>query len=226
MKKNILLIAFICITTTSIAQIHEIGIMAGGSNYIGDIGSEYYINPNSFMGGVIYKWNVNPRISYRGTFAFTQLKADDANATNQERLNRGINFKNSLKEIAIGLEFNYFEYNLDDFSKTKTPYLLVEIAAFNYKTIVSGTDESNYEYETNTSFAIPFGVGYKTKLFGDFAIALELKARYTIVDDLDFNNDKIDSLKFGNPNTNDWYIFSGFNLVYTFGRPPCYSTPY
>ncbi len=200
--------------------------MAGGSNYIGDIGSEYYINPNSFMGGVIYKWNVNPRISYRGTFAFTQLKADDANATNQERLNRGINFKNSLKEIAIGLEFNYFEYNLDDFSKTKTPYLLVEIAAFNYKTIVSGTDESNYEYETNTSFAIPFGVGYKTKLFGDFAIALELKARYTFVDDLDFNNDKIDSLKFGNPNTNDWYIFSGFNLVYTFGRPPCYSTPY
>ncbi|GGK55495.1 MULTISPECIES: type IX secretion system protein PorG [Flavobacteriaceae] len=226
MKKNIVLIAFICITTSSFAQIHEIGILAGGSNYIGDIGSEYYINPNSFMGGVIYKWNVNPRISYRGTFTFTQLIADDANATNQARLNRGINFKNSLKELALGLEFNYFEYNLDDFSKTKTPYLLVEIAAFNYKTIVSGTDESNYEYETNTSFAIPFGVGYKTKLFGDFAIALELKARYTFVDNLDFNNDKIDSLKFGNPNSNDWYIFSGFNLVYTFGRPPCYSTPY
>lgn len=226
MKKKILLIAFICITTTSVAQIHEIGIMVGGSNYIGDIGSEYYINPNSFMGGVIYKWNVNPRISYRGTFAFTQLKGDDANATNQERFNRGINFKNSLKELAIGLEFNYFEYNLDDFRKTKTPYLLVEIAAFNYKTIVSGTDESNYEYKTNTSFAIPFGVGYKTKLFGDFAIAIELKARYTFVDNLDFNNDEIDSLKFGNPNSNDWYIFSGFNLVYTFGRPPCYSTPY
>ena len=48
----------------------------------------------------------------------------------------------------------------------------------------------------------------------------------SIVDDIDFNNDKIDSLNFGNPNTNDWYIFSGFNLVYTFGRPPCYSTPY
>lgn len=226
MKNNILLIAFICITTTSVAQIHEIGIMAGGSNYIGDIGPEYYVNPNSFMGGVIYKWNVNPRISYRGTFTFTQLKADDADATNQARLNRNISFKNTLKELAIGLEFNYFEYNLDDFRKTKTPYLLVEIAAFNYKTIESGTDASNYEYGTNTSFAVPFGLGYKTKLVGDFAIALEIRARYTFVDNIDYNNPNIDTLKFGNPNSNDWYIFTGFNLVYSFGRPPCYATPY
>ena len=47
----------------------------------------------------------------------------------------------------------------------------------------------------NDLIRISPGVGYKTKLFGDFAIALELKARYTFVDDLDFNNDKIDSLK-------------------------------
>jgi hypothetical protein len=226
MKKNILLIAFICITTSSVAQIHEIGIMAGGSNYIGDIGPEYYVNPNSFMGGVIYKWNVNPRISYRGTFTFAQLAADDANATNQQRLNRGLNFKNSLKELAIGLEFNYFEYNLDDFRKTNTPYLLVEIAAFNYSVAVKEISPNNYEYDSKTSFAVPFGVGYKTKLVGDFALAIELRARYTFVDDIDYNNSKISSLQFGNPDSNDWYIFSGINLVYTFGRPPCYSTPY
>ncbi|UMB59101.1 DUF6089 family protein [Lutibacter sp. A80] len=226
MKHNILLITFICITTTSISQIHEIGIMAGGSNYIGDIGSEKYINPNKLMGGLIYKWNVNPRISYRGTFTFSQLEANDKNSSNIARYNRGIKFTNSVKELAIGLEFNYFEYNLDDFKKTKTPYLLVEIAAFNYKTIVDGTDDSNYEYDSNTSFAIPFGVGYKTKLFGDFAMAIELRARYTFVDNIDYNNNEIKSLQFGNPDSNDWYIFSGINLVYTFGRPPCYATPY
>jgi len=228
MKKNILLIAFICITTTSIAQIHEIGIMAGGSNYIGDIGSEYYINPNSFMGGVIYKWNVNPRISYRGTFTFTQLKADDANATNQARFDRGINFKSNLKELAIGLEFNYFEYNLDDFRKTHTPYILVELAAFNYNIVKRDPkNPSNNKIESKTSFSIPFGVGYKTKIIGDFAIALEVRARYTFENILEDNNNfGISALKIGNPNTNDWYIFSGFNLVYTFGRPPCYSTPY
>jgi len=226
MKRVIFFIAFICITTTSNAQINEVGIIAGGSNYIGDIGPEYYINPNSFMGGIIYKWNANPRIALRGTFTFTQLTSDDVNATNNERYERGIRFNNSLKELALGLEFNYFEYNLDDFRKTKTPYLLIEIAAFNYKTIESVDNNSNYEYGSNTSFAIPFGIGYKTKLFGDFALAIEVRARYTFIDDIDYNNNEIASLTFGNPNSNDWYMFSGFSLVYSFGRPPCYATPY
>ena len=161
MKRVIFFIAFICITTTSNAQINEVGIIAGGSNYIGDIGPEYYINPNSFMGGIIYKWNANPRIALRGTFTFTQLTSDDVNATNNERYERGIRFNNSLKELALGLEFNYFEYNLDDFRKTKTPYLLIEIAAFNYKTTESVDNNSNYEYGSNTSFEIHIGIRYK-----------------------------------------------------------------
>lgn len=226
MKKLIFFISFICITTTSNSQINEIGVFAGGSNYIGDVGSEYFINPNKVMGGVIYKWNLNPRIAFRGTFTFSPLSADDANATNNQRYLRGISFTNSLKELALGLEFNYFEFNLDDHYKTRTPYLLLEFAAFNYRTIVDGTDSSNYEYDSNTSFAIPFGVGYKTKLFGDFIIAFEIRGRYTFVDDLDFNNNDIPSLKFGNPNSNDWYMLSGISLLYTFGRPPCYATPY
>ncbi|WP_298363413.1 DUF6089 family protein [uncultured Lutibacter sp.] len=226
MKKIFFFIAFICLTTTSHSQINEIGIIVGGSNYIGDVGSETYINPNSLMGGVIYKWNLNPRISLRGTFTLTQLEADDTDSSNNYRFSRGISFKNNLKELAIGMEFNYFEYNLDDFRKTRTPYILVELAAFNYSTIVDGTDPSNYKYESKTSYAIPFGVGYKSLLFGDFAFAIEVRARYTFVDDIDNNNQDIPSLNFGNPSSNDWYVFSGLSLVYSFGRPPCYATPY
>ncbi|WP_111706282.1 type IX secretion system protein PorG [Lutibacter citreus] len=226
MKRIIFLIALVCLTTTSHSQINEVGIILGGSNYIGDIGSETYINPNSLMGGVIYKKNINPRVALRGTFTMSQLVADDADSNNSYRNLRALKFKNSIKELALGMEFNYFEYNLDDYKKTRTPYILVEIAAFNYSTIVSGTDPSNYEYESKTSFSVPFGVGYKSKLFGDFAIAFEVRARYTFEDDLDYNNPKIKALTFGNPNSNDWYVFSGFSLVYSFGRPPCYSTPY
>ena len=226
MKKLILLFTFICVTITSKAQIHEIGFFAGGSNYIGDIGSEYYINPTNIMGGVIYKWNKNPRISFRGTFTYAQISSNDTNATNIVRYNRGISFNNSLKELAIGIEFNYFEYNLDDYRKTYTPYLIFEAVAFNYKVATSETAPQQYEYSSKTSFAIPFGIGYKTKLFGDFAMALELRARYTFEDDLDYNNNEINSLTFGNPNNNDWYILSGISFVYTFGRPPCYAAPF
>ena len=225
MKRLILFITFICVTITSKAQINEIGFFAGGSNYIGDIGPEYYIYPNNFMGGVIYKWNMNPRISLRGTLTYVQIGSDDADATNRARQVRAIRFKNSLKEFAVGMEFNYFNYNLDNYKQTATPYLLLEIAAFNYNVVTAELTSGQHQYSSKTSFAIPFGIGYKTKLFQDFAIALEIRARYTFEDDIDYNNDQINSLTFGNPNSNDWYILSGISLVYTFGRPPCYATP-
>jgi hypothetical protein len=226
MKKYIFFIAFICLAVRSEGQINEIGIFVGGSNYSGDIGSEYFINPNNLMGGLIYKWNMNPRIALRGTFTYAQITADDKDATNIARNNRGLRFNNSIKELALGFEFNYFEYNLDDYRQTHTPYLLFEIAAFNYKVVTEETSPQNYEYDSKTSFAIPFGIGYKTKLFGDLAIALELRMRYTFEDDIDYNNHEINSLSFGNPNSNDWYMLTGISLVYTFGRPACYSTPY
>ena len=226
MKHIILFIAFICITTSSKAQLYEIGVFAGGSNYIGDIGPEAYINPNKFMGGIIYKWNLNPRIAVRGTFTYAQIGSDDLDSSNNARYSRGIGFTNTIKELAVGIEYNYFDYNIDNFRQTQTPYLLFEVAAFNYKTITKETGSQQYEYKSKTSFAIPFGIGYKTKLFQDFAIAFEVRARYTFVDNIDYNNSKIDSLTFGNPNSNDWYMLSGITLSYTFGRPPCYAAPY
>lgn len=224
MKQLVLFFAFICLTSTSKAQIHEAGLLLGGSNYIGDIGPEYYINPNNFMGGLLYKYNLNPRIALRGTFTYAELSANDANATNSQRVSRGIRFTNSIKELAVGLEFNYFNYNISDYRTTHTPYILVEFAAFNYSTVIAETAPEVYEYGNKTAFALPFGIGYKTKLFNDFAVALEIRARYTFEDDLDYNNQQIDRLTFGNPDSNDWYILSGISIVYTFGRPPCYNT--
>jgi hypothetical protein len=228
MKKFVLFIAIVFITITSKAQINEVGLFVGGSNYIGDIGPEYYINPNNIMGGIIYKWNMNPRIAIRGTFTYAEISSDDANATNKARFDRGIRFTNSIKELAIGVEFNYFEYNLNDYQKTRTPYLLVEFAAFNYNVVKSESPKGNrqYNYESKTAYAIPFGIGYKTKLVNDFAIAFEIRARYTFEDDIDYNNQDINSLNFGNPKSNDWYMLSGISIVYSFGRPPCYAEPY
>lgn len=226
MKKIILLLIFTCLTASSKAQINEIGFFVGASNYIGDIGSETYINPNNIMLGAIYKWNMNPRIAIRGTFTYSQLSADDLSSDNPARYERGIHFTNSLKELALGMEFNFFEYNLDNYRTTHTPYLLFELAAFNYNVALRETGPEEYEYEAKTAFAIPFGIGYKSKLYNDLAIALELRVRYTFEDDLDYNNNSINSLTFGNPNSNDWYVFSGISIVYSFGRPPCYATPY
>lgn len=231
MKKLIFFILFICVTITSKAQINEIGIFAGGSNYIGDIGSEYYINPNNFMGGIIYKYNFNPRMALRGTFTYANLSADDANANNSARQQRGLRFTNSVKELAVGLEYNYFDYNIDTHNQTHTPYILVEIAAFNYNVVSDYISPQQYVYDSKTTLAIPFGIGYKFKIARSLAMAIEVRATYTFTDEIDYNYfsegaDKIPELEFGNPNSNDWYMLSGISFVYAFGKPPCYATPY
>lgn len=225
MVKKFLFIATLFTSIISTAQIHEVGVFAGGSNYIGDIGSTNYIYPNDVAGGIIYKYNMNPRIALRGTFTYAQISGDDSKSNNIARKQRNLNFSNTIKEFAVGLEFSYFEYNLAEQDKSFTPYILLEFAAYNYKTVARETSPNNYEYENKTSYAIPFGLGYKTKIGESFALGIEVGARYTFDDDLDFNNNDIPALQFGNPNSNDWYVFSGINLVYAFGRPACYSTP-
>lgn len=212
-------------TTIGNAQIHETGIFLGGSNYIGDIGATNYILPNNFAGGIIYKYNLNPRIALRGTFTYAQITADDADSKNAGRKLRDLRFTNTIKEMAVGMEFSYFEYGSESKSLQYTPYILIEFAAFNYNVAVRETAPNQYDYESKTSYSIPFGIGYKTKLSESFAVGLEVGVRYTFKDDLDFNNSDIPSLQYGNINSNDWYVFSGVNLVYTFGRPACYTTP-
>lgn len=222
MVKKILFIALLGITSITNAQIYEAGIFIGGSNYIGDVGSEYYIAPNNFAVGVIYKYNLNSRIALRGTFTYTQIKADDTKSKNAARKLRGLSFTNSIKELAIGTEFSFFEYG-NGYKNNSTPYILLEFAAFNYNIVSNETAPNQYNYKNETSYSIPLGLGYKTKLGYNVALGLEIGARYTFVDDIDYNNKSITSLQFGNPNSNDWYVFSGINLVYTFGRPACYT---
>jgi len=223
MKKTLLFFIFLCCAHFSQAQIHEIGITAGGSNYIGDVGRESYIYPNNIAFGAVYKYNANPRIAWRGAFTYAQITASDSDSKNNARKNRGISFTNSIKEISLGLDFNFWEYDLSSINKTATPYIIFEAAIFTSLAPDSEVSPGNYNYKSQYSFAIPFGIGYKAKLVNDFAIALELRGRYTFIDNLDYNHKDIKSLRFGNPNNNDWYMFSTVSFIYTFGRPPCYA---
>ena len=222
MKKQLLAIVFICITSISWSQINEIGVFIGGSNYIGDVGKSNYINPNNFAGGLIYKYNVNPRIALRGTLSFLPISGDDAESSNLVRVNRNFNFKNSIKEVAVGIEYNFFEYDMTSEDKIYTPYILLEVAAFGYDSVESEITPGRYNLNSKISYGIPIGLGFKGKLTEKIGFSIETRVRYTFTDDLDFTTNKIPSLNFGG-NSNDWYMFTGVSIVYAFGRPACYT---
>ena len=55
------------VSSLGFSQIYEIGGFLGGSNFIGDVGSSKFVNPNSLAFGGVLKWNRSPRHSYRAT---------------------------------------------------------------------------------------------------------------------------------------------------------------
>lgn len=75
------------------------------------------------------------------------------------------------------------------------------------------------------TLSIPFALGVKTNLTKNLIVGFEVAPRYTFADDIDGSfpkNKSLQQLRFGNINSNDWYVFSGFTLTYTFGRKPCF----
>jgi len=232
MKIYILILVTFLFAINSYSQINELGLHVGGSNYIGDIGNESYISPNNLSIGAIYKWNMNPRVTLRGSFSYIKISADDADSSNEVREARNFSFKNAIKELAVGVEFNYYKYTLTRREFASTPYLILELAAFNYNTAddKAANTPTTINTTSKTGFTVPFGIGYKTRLAHNIGIGFEIKARYSFVDDLDYfiegvdyNNATIEQINFGNPDSDDWYITTGINIVFGFGRKGCYS---
>jgi hypothetical protein len=217
-------IPFLCLFTFTAthAQIHEIGVFLGGSNFVGDIGNTTYIKPNEPAFGILYKWNKSPRHSYRFSYTQSQISGDDKDSKELGRQNRGYSFTNNLKELSAGLEFNFFDFNLHDYKNKITPYVYsgLNFIYIDGKYLNSNSIKSN---GNSTSIAIPMALGLKSNISENFILAVEVRANYSFTDNIDGSNPSDKSLpKFGNINNNDWYVFSGVTLTYTFGEKPCY----
>lgn len=223
MKRILFVLIGLTISFSAGAQINELGIFAGGANYIGDVGPTNYISPNSPALGIMYKWNRSPRHSWRASFTYGKINADDADSDMASRNQRGYKIKNSIKELSAGMEFNFFDFNLHESGFLITPYVYSGLSYAWFNDVYIDTDRKSKEDGNNNSLAIPMVVGIKTRIADKFILGIEAGARYTFNDNIDGSNpDNKQRLHFGNLDSNDWYVFTGFTLTYTFGNKPCY----
>lgn len=205
------------------AQTYEIGGFLGGSNFIGDVGSTTYINPNSPAYGAIFKWNRSARHSFRFTALFSNLQGDDAKSNEAARQERNFSFENSIKEFSLGIEYTFWEFDMFKKPYAHAPYLYSGVTTFQRDKIVfqDGILENN---GGSWDFAVPIVLGYKFALNSKIVFAFEAGARYTFTDGID-GSDPADSnqgFDFGNVNNDDWYMFTGVTVTFAFGRKPCY----
>lgn len=216
--------------TKTFSQKYEVGPFIGGANYIGDVGSSNYINPKTLVFGGVFKYNHSTRHSYRFSILHAEIEADDTNSHDTRRQKRGYSFSNTVTEASLGLEFTFWEWDLNSYSKQSTPYLYTGLNYyfahhFRLNRIPNGQLE---KAGNNWEFSIPMVMGYKQSLNSFLTAGIEIGARYTFTDNLDGSKpSEVDgnyqSLDFGNSNTTDWYVFTGIYISFYFGRQPCYN---
>ncbi len=226
---TIAIIAILCCVSAQ-SQTYEIGVYAGGANFIGDVGKTNYIAPYTLVAGGIFKWNRSPRHAFRFSLLAGRLEAFDTKSDESRRQQRGYDFSTSIIEASLGLEYNFWEFDMSEsWDRPATPYLYTGLNYFNHDDFaLSNTSQANLNLaKTGSSWdlAIPMVVGFKAALARHWVFAIEVGARYTFTDNVDGSypeEAESENLRFGNINNNDWYMFSGVTLTYTFGRQPCY----
>lgn len=224
MKRFWVYIFCICFAMGAQAQIHEIGVFMGGSNFIGDVGATDYVKPKEPAYGIMYRWNRSPRHSWRFSYIQSNLVADDADSEIDARKQRNYHFNNVVREFSAGLEFDFFNYDMHDSKPQATPYVHTGLSYVMYDGLyfANGKDKSD---GSRSTFAIPMTVGFKGRVFDIFVLGFEVGVRMTFKDDIDGSNptsSKYKAARFGNLTSNDWYTFTGFTLTYTFGDKPCF----
>ncbi|MGX9985317.1 type IX secretion system protein PorG [Soonwooa purpurea] len=241
----ILLVSFFSVTKIS-AQRHEVGIQAGLSNLVGDIGNTNFILQKPILGktlslgvpvyfGAIYRLNVNPQQSLRLGLGYSHIQFSDLHAKENYRRQRGLYGSNSVFHADLTFEYYFFDINEEHKSKV-SPYVFAGIGGMMYNAVklknvevVNGQVEPTYDSTKKMSMDLPFGVGVKYKFNYNWALSAEATFRQSFSDMIDYSQIESnvegipnDFRQIGNPNSNDWINSATIILSYSFGRPPCY----
>ncbi len=227
--KRFIAVFFLLVFGEINSQTYEVGIFGGGTNNIGDVGRTNYIWPSGPAFGGIFKWNKSSRYAWRASVIYGKFTADDSKSDMSYRQQRGYVITNSIFETSAGLEFNFVPYNLHKLGPAFTPYLYTGVTYFryDYNYFDAGQVQEINNGQRDGSFAIPMTVGAKIRLNQFLILGAEIGARYTFTDNLDGSNPENTNVDtqvdpaFGNIFSNDWYVFSGLTLTYTFKRKPC-----
>lgn len=198
---GLLFILFLSIL--SFSQTSDIGVTIGTSYYVGDLnpsGHFIFLRP---AGGIIYRYNFNPRYSFKGNIIYGELFADDAQAKQDYQIKRNLSFISPLMEVSGQIEFNFFPFVSGDPDKyLYSPYIFAGISNFtiNPKAEYNGKFYELHSLSTEgqgltaypdkklyslSQVSFPFGAGIKFNIIKNFSFAVEWGLRKSFTDYID-----------------------------------------
>lgn len=182
----------------------EFGIFLGCSYYIGDLNTIGHFNSlTKPAAGVVYRYNRDPRLSFRGNLLYGKIEGDDAVSKSYMQRQRNLSFISNVIELSAQAEFNFYKFKLsNDNTDYFTPFLFLGIAGFHFNPQakvgnrtydlrdLSTEGQKTSEFPTRkryrlTQLAIPLGVGIKLSLAESLGLSIEWGMRKTFTDYLD-----------------------------------------
>ena len=181
---------------------HEIGLSAGVANYFGDLQDRVFdAHTNRPMGGLSYKFFMNPHLGIRLGASYTNITAADSLSTARVKQERNLRFASNLFEFHGGLELNFLPIEAD---RVKfTPYIFGGIGLFHFNPYTDGvagekvylrplsTEGQNIPvYPDRKEYGVvkvsfPFGGGLKAFIGKTIMMSAEVGFRWTNTDYLD-----------------------------------------
>lgn len=185
----------------------ELGSMAGGSFYMGDA-NRTLLGSVSFAGGVLARYNINPRMAVKGNLAVGRIKGSIMGK--DDKFPGGLNttFGRNVFELGAQYECHFFAYGTGagyKDSRRIAPYLLGGLG------LTYAPQPANHVFALN----IPIGLGVKYKLAERINMGIEWTVRFTTSDRLDVTNASglilddpygIESIGFKNKDSYSWLM--------------------
>lgn len=183
----------------------EFGLMAGISNFQGDLASvstqdgfKALIGPVFGIHGAIEK---SPAFQLRADLFYTRLAGDDAYNNNENSRSRNLNFFSPILQVTAGVDWNMLGFSQSS-TTDFTPYVSLGagIFTFNPKTEYEGETVKLHPLGTEGQYlddypdqkpyhlvqtCLQFGGGLKFLTANKLIIALEAMMTYTFTDYLD-----------------------------------------
>lgn len=178
----ILLLSAVCMSSAQELEYKmELGGMVGGCFYLGDAN---YITPfkhTAMAGGILARYNINPRMAVKGDLAIGRIKGTTERLANKFPEEGYTTFDRNIYELGAQFEYNFFAYGTGAGYKNShrlAPY------------IQAGAGLSYAPKPVNHVFAlnIPMGIGVKYKLIERLNVGAEWTIRFTTSDRLDVTN--------------------------------------
>ena len=156
----------------------ELGGMVGGCFYMGDANYATPFKNMSMTGGVLARYNINPRMAVKGDLAMGRIKGSTKGLANKFPSGEHSTFSRNVYELGAQFEYNFFAYGTGAGYKGShrlAPYLIGGLG------LTYAPKPANHV----VAMSFPLGLGVKYKIAERINMGAEWTMRFTTSDKLD-----------------------------------------